>query len=222
MPGILASQIEGNDVRNATGFIRIEAAGANVGDTITVTGPDSGVQVYEAVAGAPAANQWDQSGAPAAEATSLRAALQVSSPDILADIPAQDTTAIFLRVNKGITGAFTLAESTAGVRIDVQDNGDESVGANALALYSHTVNAVEVTLGPGGQGLWRFDPDFTKITNFAIDVLTAAGDYTRIAWTGTPTIVTVGGRAVLELSNSGGAVDIVAGNVINVTIFGQR
>jgi len=222
VPGAFVSpdRVKGNAVKGATGFIRIEAAGANVADTVTVTSPGGGAQVYTAVAGAPAANEWDQSGTPAQEAVSLLAAIAVGNPDVVADTPAQDTAAIFLRVDQAGTGALTLAESTAGARIDVRDYAGESVGEHAVAVMTQVADAVDVTLGPGAQGLWRFDPGFATIVAYHIDILTAVGDYTRIAWTGAPTIVTIGGRQVLELANAGGAVDIVAGCVINVVIFG--
>ena len=88
------------------------AAGANVGDTVTVNS-----LVYTAVSGTADNTEWDQSGAPAAEITSLAASIN-SRDSANVTAVALDTICKITAVAKGEGGnAFNLLESTSGVRI---------------------------------------------------------------------------------------------------------
>jgi hypothetical protein len=62
----------------------------------------------------------------------------------------------------------------------------------------------------------RFSFGCTAVKAYYVDILTAVGDYTRIAWTGAPSVA--GG--VLTIDNAGGGTDWAAGNIIRGWLVG--
>lgn len=222
-------QILGSGRRGATGHVRFVAQ-PNDADTVTITGPNGTAVVYEFDnnAASVAGNIRVTIGADAAAtAAALRAAVVANQSDLLASVGPITTVGgalqcVDLKGNLPGSGALTLAESTGGARMVVQDNANEgSAGLLATRTLRRVVTAEDVS-----RGCVAFDFGFSDILDYSIDLWTAeagggaAANATRIAWVGASQVVATNGVERLLLDNSG-ATDFAAGQVFYVTATGE-
>lgn len=198
--------------RSATGHVRLAAQPVD-GDTVTVT-----------VAGVAVTYEFDSGGGvgggrvavtigvdEAATTTNLRTAINAQQGGVLASaVHGTDNRTVDLAVlTRGST--FSLAESTAGVRLVVQDNAEELTAADRyLFPLARTVTAEDVT-----RGRVRIDTRLTAITTYLFRLRTSATNNAEVAYNGTLTVT--GG--VIELDDDG-ATDLAAGNVIDLIVVG--
>lgn len=198
--------------RPATGHVRI-AVNANDADTLTITaGGLAVVYEFESAGGVTAGRvPVTIGGSAGATATNLRAAILANQGHLLnSAVHGTDTTVVDLAlITPG--GALTLAESTAGARVVVQDNAEELARAQRRP-YGHrrTITAEDVT-----RGRLRVDTGLASLSYWRMNILTSATNSVRIAATGAQSA----SGGVLEMDNAGGTA-WSAGNVLDVLAWG--
>jgi hypothetical protein len=121
--------------------------------------------------------------------------------------------ACYTRLQADITAGSALTCALAGGQPGVYQARATAVAASKSQLFPFTyaVTAQDVLAGE-----IRFSFGCTAVKAFYVDILTAVGDYTRIAWTGAPSVV--GG--VLLIDNAGGGTDWAAGHIIRGWLVG--
>lgn len=199
----IASRVQ-HGGRPATGHVRLRAAGSD-GDTITITvGAAATVYELESGGGVAGGNIAVTIGGTAAQtATNLRAAIQASQGSVLASaVHATNTSTVDLRVTTG--AALALAESTGGVRIVVQDNGEEQAAAARRAHHIiRTLTAEDAT-----RGRVRVDTGLASIDWWV-------GKTDRIGWDG----VGAESAGVVELT-TGASFPLQAGDQVEIIALG--
>lgn len=121
--------------------------------------------------------------------------------------------ACYTRLQADITAGSALTCVLAGGQPGVYQARATAIAASKSQLFPFTyaVTAQDVLAGE-----IRFSFGCTAVKAYHVDILTAVDNYTRIAWTGTPSVA--GG--VLTIDNAGGAVDWAAGNIIRGWLVG--
>lgn len=121
--------------------------------------------------------------------------------------------ACYTRLQADITAGSALTCVLAGGQPGVYQARATAVAASKSQLFpfEYAVTAQDVLAGE-----IRFSFGCTAVKAYFVDILTAVGNYTRIAWTGAPSIV--GG--VLLIDNAGGGTDWAAGNIIRGWLIG--
>jgi hypothetical protein len=215
-PGfVLAQRRVSSNGRPATGHIRI-AVNPTDADKVTVTNGAANPVTYEFDnnAAVTAGNILVTIGASAAAtATNLATAINAQQGKggyaIVAAAHPTDTTVVDLVNTSG--AALNLTETTAGARVVVQDNAEETQMV-PTKLYSvrRVIVAEDVT-----RLRIRINTGMTAILNYIYRLQTAAANNAEIGYNG---VVTVTG-GVIEFDFSG-ATDPAAGNVLTVIAVG--
>lgn len=199
--------------RPATGHIRL-ASNPSTNDTTTITVDLLGTSTaYVFQFGGSGSNiNVTIGGSAAATATNLATAITANIPTAILTGAAHGTDTTVVDVQHKEQGeTLTLAESTSGVRIVVQDNGEEKV-PTLLHFYAgvRTVTAEDVT-----RGRIVVQTPFSSVYNFIFRVQNSTSDHSAIAYNGT--VSTSSGN--VDFDDNGGT-DMSAGDVLNLWAIG--
>nr|MDD5707164.1 hypothetical protein [Kiritimatiellia bacterium] len=120
----------------------------------------------------------------------------------------------YTRLQADITAGSALTCVLAGGQPGVYQARATAIVASKTQFFPFTyaVTAQDVLAGQ-----IEFSFGCTAVLAYFIDILTAVGNYTRIAWTGAPNVI--GGTLVID--NAGGGTDWAAGNIIRGWLIGS-